>query len=57
MNRLFFISPTLDADEEVSEIAGVAIGMAVDRIGAVGDQASEGRLLGCMEQVSVGSLV
>ena len=41
---------TLGAGEEVDEVAGGASGMGVDRIGEVGDQASE-KLLGCMGQV------
>jgi hypothetical protein len=32
---------TLDAGEEVDEVAGGASGMGVDRIGEIGDRASE----------------
>ena len=34
---------TLDAGEEVDEVAGGASGMGVDRIGEIGDRASEGQ--------------
>ena len=34
---------TVGAGEEVDEVAGGASGMGVDRIGKVGDQASEGQ--------------
>ena len=33
---------TVGAGEEVDEVAGIACGMGVDRIGEVGDRASEG---------------
>ena len=56
VDRLIFSFPhiegiTLDAGEEVDEVAGGANGMGVDRIGEVGERTSEGQALGCMEQV------
>jgi hypothetical protein len=39
---------TLGAGEEVDEVAGGASGMGVDRLGEVGNRASEGQLVGCM---------
>ena len=53
MDRLFFSVAhiegiTLGAGEEVDEVAGGASGMGVDRIGEVGDQASEGQAAGVL---------
>ena len=49
---LIWTQITFGADEEVDEVAGGASGKGVDRIGKVGDRASEGlvkdRLLRCM---------
>ena len=42
---------TLGAGEEVDEVAGRASGMGVDRIGEIGERASEGQAAGVMGQV------
>ena len=42
---------TLSAGEEVDEVAGGAGGMGVDRIGEIGERASEGQAAGVMGQV------
>ena len=39
-------SPTLGAGEKVDEVAGGASGMGVDRIGEVGNRASQGQAAG-----------
>ena len=51
MDRLFFSfshieGNTLGAGEELDEVAGGSSGMGVDRIGEVGDRASEGQAVG-----------
>ena len=48
---------TLDAGEEVDEVAGGASGMVVDSIGEIGDRASEGQAAGlCGTGFTPGSL-
>ena len=43
---------TLAAGEEVDKVAGGASGMGADRIGEVGDRASEGKAAGFYSGVS-----
>ena len=48
---------TLGVGDDVDEIAGEASGMGVDRIGKVGDQASEGQAAGvCGAGFTAGSM-